>query len=254
MLNKFNAYYIKLDLLDIPGDPPDLFPCGVSPLDSFEMSFNSLSQIVSAFEYNFLNVDKTVEICFIGLISYFEAFCKDQFATLINICPELISDLKKRGHDVMIDASHTVSHKNVFYRILGPLLTEKYNFTTSKQINSNFRALLNLSPFSKEEAKRYDEILNERNLIVHHGGIYTMKYLEQCKTRDDINAYWGSVAIQEWDYFDIALMIVKIVAKIVTSTEKALRNYIETNKINLDDDQRMALKILGSPFTIESTP
>jgi len=44
------------------------------------------------------------EICFIGLVSYFEAFCRDCFASLINICQTaLLSDLPSKDYNISID-------------------------------------------------------------------------------------------------------------------------------------------------------
>jgi hypothetical protein len=62
---------------------------------------------------------------------------------------------------------------------LGFLLAEKYDFGTPKRINALFNALLKITPFGREDAKRYAALLRDRNLLVHHGGVYTLAYLEQ---------------------------------------------------------------------------
>jgi hypothetical protein len=49
--------------------------------------------------------DAQAEVCFIGLIAYFEAFCGDHFASILNLCPSLIEHLKQRGRDVSVDAT-----------------------------------------------------------------------------------------------------------------------------------------------------
>ena len=51
-------------------------------------------------------INRLQELCFIGLLSYFESFCKDRFASTINIHPNLIENLKVAGQDVNVDASH----------------------------------------------------------------------------------------------------------------------------------------------------
>ena len=56
------------------------------------------------------------------------------------------------------------------------ILSEKYDFGSSRTINSLFSDLLGVTPFSTKESKEYEEFLNDRNLLVHHGGIYTFKY------------------------------------------------------------------------------
>jgi hypothetical protein len=37
-------------------------------------------------------LNRLQELCFIGLMSYVEAFCNDHFASLVNIEPSLIQD------------------------------------------------------------------------------------------------------------------------------------------------------------------
>lgn len=42
------------------------------------------------------------ELCAIGLVAYFEAFCKDHFASIINIEPSLLKNLSKMGRILIL--------------------------------------------------------------------------------------------------------------------------------------------------------
>ncbi len=64
--------------------------------------------------------------------------------------------------------------KSVVHR-LGSLVAEQFDFGAAKKINGLFLDLVAISPFSKDEEVRYTQLLNDRNLLVHHGGIVTIK-------------------------------------------------------------------------------
>jgi hypothetical protein len=64
-------------------------------------------------------------------------------------------------------------------------VAERYDFETPQSINSLYQHLLQITPFSTQERKRYEQILNDRNLLVHHGDISTMKYTKQSRSAGD---------------------------------------------------------------------
>ena len=47
--------------------------------------------------------ETVIEACLIGLVAYFEAFAKNHFASLINICPILLENLKAKGRPLDVD-------------------------------------------------------------------------------------------------------------------------------------------------------
>ena len=51
-----------------------------------------------------------------------------------------------------------------------------FKWSSAKTINGLFRDLLGITPFSSDEVKRFGIFINDRNLLVHHGGIFTLKY------------------------------------------------------------------------------
>lgn len=187
------------------------------------------------------------EICFIALISYFEAFCKDHFASLINICPTLVDNLKQNGQDVTIDAGDVVAHEYDIIRKLGFVLAEKYNFSNARKINCLYVALLSITPFSKDKKEKYDNILADRNLLVHHGGAYTKKYMEQqfdSKLMEK-RVYMDSLVISK-NKFEETLSILKEVAlTLINTSKKTLEEYIKSIGLYQDNEFKKAVNFIN---------
>jgi len=157
----------------------DYFSGGVPTFEFFRSTLEEVRGISERDDGRESGINRLQELCFIGLLSYFEAFCKDHFASLINIEPQLIVNLKGGGQNVDVDSTHVILCGEAARQRIGFVLAEKYDFGTSKKINALFLALLKVTPFNKPEAKRYDALLRDRNLLVHHGGVFTFAYLEQ---------------------------------------------------------------------------
>ena len=122
-------------------------------------------------------------LCLIGLVSYFEAFCKDHFASIINIESSLINNLAKNNYDISVDSTKVIELGNTFLYNIGFLIAEKYDFGTAQKINALYRSLIMISPFSKDDIEIYNNLLRDRNLLVHHGGTYTSSYIQQNRQR-----------------------------------------------------------------------
>ena len=158
----------------------DYFSGGVPAAGYFAMTLDDLRVISQSEASEKANgISRLQEICFIGLMSYFEAFCKDHFASILNLEPSLLRNLKKAGQNVDLDASTLLLYGGEIVHRLGFLIAEKFDFGSAQKINAFFGALLKLTPFGKDEAVEYAGLLNDRNLLVHHGGTFTLSYLEQ---------------------------------------------------------------------------
>jgi hypothetical protein len=81
----------------------DYFSGGVPMAEVFRITLKDLRAISQSVSEPSTGINRFQELCFIGLISYFEAFCKDHFASLINIEPHLVSNLKANGQNVEVD-------------------------------------------------------------------------------------------------------------------------------------------------------
>src|SRR5712692_47395 len=81
--------------------------------------------------------------------------------------------------NVLIDARYVVAYGADSGSRLGFVLAAESDFGTAPKINSQYGALLKVSPFSKDDGRKYERLLADRHLLVHHGGVLTRSYLEQ---------------------------------------------------------------------------
>ena len=230
----------------------DYFAGGVPSNLTFQSQVEELSNLVR--ESVKTGLDTLSEVCFIGLMAYFEAFCKDHFAALINICPQLTNRLRQHNYDVSIEATDLLSlgsslqHRAGFpEHKLGFLLAERYNFGTAKEINARYHALLLVTPFSKDEKKRFDQLLNNRNLLVHHGGVYTTKYAQQildtASTRNTM--FLDSLVITKDEVISAAAFLSEIAFKIAGTTQGSLNRFVSEHKIEQTEKGKQATEFLN---------
>jgi hypothetical protein len=191
-------------------------------------------------------INITAELCLIGLAAYFEAFCKNEFAAVINILPEILSDFTGK-RECKISAKNILHVVSEFDHSLGFLVVEEYDFGSPKYINGLFRDLLNITPFAKKEAGRYSEFLNDRNLLVHHGGIYTAKYKGQkfFKKHTGAQIYFDSLVIKKTDVHRWADFLVGVATKMGAATSSALSGFVASKRLKCDSERRKAIEALG---------
>ncbi len=184
------------------------------------------------------------ELCVIGLVSYFEAFCKDHFASIINIEPSLLKNLSKNGQDINIDPAKALELGDALSCNIGFLVAEKYDFGTAQKINALYRALILISPFSKDEMQMYGDLLRDRNLLVHHGGTYTSSYIVQNKSillSGKERPFFDSLVISK-TYVDDKINLIKEVSrKILKASHTALIKYLDANEIEIPEWKQKAL-------------
>jgi hypothetical protein len=220
----------------------DYFAGGVPTLGFFEMTLNDLEEI-SRLKDESSGIDRLQEICFIGLASYFEAFCKDHFASIINIIPNVLDNLKKNNIDTNIDANDVSIYKEDTYYKIGFLVVERMDFGSANKINSMYKALLGITPFSKNEIDYYNKMLRDRNLIVHHGGVYTLSYSRQSKLQSNQDdPFYNSLIITKNDVLSYIYFIRNIAEKIAESSSIALNNYITLNNLLIGTEKQKAIK------------
>ncbi len=232
----------KIDVL-----PLDLFSAGVPAGLIYMFDSEELRELVSKSAEDEGQRNTIAELSFIGIIAYFEAFCKNHFASILNICPELIRQLKKTGKDIKIDATSLLNIKENSQYKLGFLLSERYDFGTSHKINSYYQSILKVNPFSKDEEKRHNRILRDRNLLVHHGGIFTTRYSsEQSFINKSFGekAHFASLIIGKKEFFATADFLEKIVRKTTTATKKKIFHFVESETTKLTDSQKKALELV----------
>ena len=185
------------------------------------------------------------ELCLIGLVSYFEAFCKDHFASIINIESSLINDLAKNNYDISVDSIKAIELGDTFLYNIGFLIAEKYDFGTAQKINALYRALIMISPFSKDDIETYNNLLRDRNLLVHHGGIYTSSYIQQHRQKTSSTKlkrpFFDSLVISN-NYVDENFdFIRKVTRKILKASHASLIKYLDEQAIQLPEWKQKAV-------------
>jgi hypothetical protein len=226
----------------------DYFSAGVPTGANFKMALDELRNISeSSDDQDPPRLNRLQELCFIGLMSYFEAFCKDHFASLVNIEPNLIQNLKRGGQNVELDATRVLLYGEQLTTKMGFILAEKYDFGTAQKINALFGALLKLTPFGKAEAAKYAELLSDRNLLVHHGGTFTLSYLEQAKvTYPELktNAFFNSQIKAKQDVIGAIDFLTEIAKKLLKSSHDALSKHPVENQVQYLGERATALDLL----------
>jgi hypothetical protein len=221
----------------------DYFSGGVPTGEAFRGTLEDIAKICSKSE-TARGIDRLSEICFVGVLSYFEAFCKDHAASVISIAPELIERLRKAGHTVSIDALKATQLGEQLTAKLGFLIFESYDFGGARKINSIYDCLLKITPFSKDEIGRYEDMLRDRNLIVHHGSVFTTRYLEQSKSHQKSgleDAFTNSLIVDRKLVSEQIEFISGIARKIMFASHTALESHVAGASQSLDPERRKAL-------------
>lgn len=216
---------------------------GVPAGQFFKMTLDDLREIIKSSSDN-EGINRLNEICFIGLISYFEAFCKDLFASILNIIPDFVENLRDAGQDISVDSTRILLYRDEISHKIGFLVAEKYDFGSAQKINALYKALLNVSPFSKDDIKKYGDILRDRNLFVHYGGTYTLTYLQQSRLIDDKGrdrAFFDSLVLDKTYINDKFDFIEKIAKKMLKATNTAAIRLISDKRIFVTEEQQKAI-------------
>lgn len=225
----------------------DFFVGGVPPDTFFNLTYKDLCALVeSSSEYPSCS-NTTAEVCLIGLAAHFEAFCKNQFAAIINICPHVLSRFCERRPGVSIELKALLNSVGALDQDLGFPLAEQFDFGSSKTINSLFYDLLGITPFSKKEEQKYTQFLNDRNLLVHHGGVYTLRYETQVFTRQaqsgQQRVHFDSIVIRRQNFEDRAKFLVSTAKKISSASYNALTKFVADRGIKLEPARKTALEM-----------
>lgn len=220
----------------------DFFVGKISPFLLFEMEYHSLFYVVEKHKSDphYKEINPASQVASIGLLAYFEAFCKHQFAAIVNLFPSLIPPFGAKRGEPKIDFSTIVSFKGNFEKNMGFILAEQYDFGTAKSINGLFRDLLLVTPFDKDEENKLNEIVYKRNLLVHHAGYYTLKYLKAGSISEDlrITAFNDAVKIDTENYHEISDFLFEMAIKINRETVSAVRRHPDFASLT-DDDERV---------------
>jgi hypothetical protein len=222
----------------------DYFSGGVPAGISFGGAVSDLS---AAIDRKKRGLSRINEICLIGLVSYFEAFCKDHFASIINIEPSLVRLLRDSGQDILIDPTKLLVHDADWRARLGFIVGERYDFGSAQKINAFFGSLLKVTPFSKDQGHYFEGLLRDRNLLVHNGGVVTTSYLLQAKLDPEVSQmrpFFDSLVVTP-AYLDERIKFLSSIArKTLKATHSALLSYVKQEQLQYSPERLQAVKFL----------
>ena len=221
----------------------EYFSGGVPTGEYFRMTLDDLRKLVAPSSDEFPR--NLIEVCYIGLVSYFEAFCKDHFAAIINILPTTAIRLRDKGHDTTVDVAVLLRTKADLTSQLGFLLAEKFDFGTPQKVNALYGALLTVTPFSKYAASVYDRILRDRHLLVHHGGTFTSSYLQQMRSSGldpgPSRVFFDSLVVTKEAFLRDVHFFEDIARKLLSSTRTAMNRFIAEEGLNVGKERQKAI-------------
>jgi len=222
----------------------------IPPFLLFEKEYHSLHHVVESHKNDqyYKENNPACQVSLIGIIAYFEAFCKHQFAAIINIFPELAFEFSEKRKNIKIDLSTILSLQENTFKNLGFIIAERYDFGSSSSINNNFKDLLSMTPFSKKQAAFFEKINYKRNLLVHHAGYYTLQSLNNPKVdiseRQD-KAFSDNVRIEPSTYQEYSDFLFEMALKITCSTIKSIKEMDIYKSLNEESLKIKAVEKLG---------
>jgi hypothetical protein len=187
-------------------------------------------------------------LCFIGLIAYFEAFAKDQLGSVLSLAPAAIDRLKAAGHSTDIAAREALNLKEDIEHQIGFLIAHRLDLGTARKINAAFATAVKITPFGKDDVARYDKMLRDRNLLVHHGGTYTSAYIEQAYDEIDPQeriAHAYSIKLASNDIREAADFLRQIARSMVNASAKALHMIATADGSAADPSRRKAIEFMA---------
>ena len=232
-------------------DWSDFFAAAVPAGVIFDMEVVDLRVIAQRLENAEHQLDPTAELCFIGLVAYFEGFCKNHFASLINIHPELIRNLEAAGRSVALSAADLLDVDEPIRTQLGFLVADQFDFGTPKSINGLYGALLKRTPFGREDSEMFGQILDDRHLLVHHGGIFGPRYSGERFIKREVGRrrlFMDSLLVTSEQVLAAGDFLVGISRKLRSSTQDALRESVKASGRELRDFEERAIDALGWTF------
>ncbi|WP_148294384.1 hypothetical protein [Azospirillum sp. B506] len=228
----------------------EYFPGGVPTGEYFAQKLWILKAIIRRNEKELDFQD----LCYMGAMSYFEAFFKDLFAASLNISPSLSKNISDKDNNKNARRNHSPDIDRDIDIMPGFLLSDKKDFGTADKVNKIYSDTLGITPFGPQEKEYFDRAKSIRNLIVHHGGIYNTKYRPERFTKEINEKYklfYRSVSISHKDNYILIDNMASLARRTVVDVKNVIEKHAEENGIHLDKDRRDVLDLLAICSTEE---
>jgi hypothetical protein len=232
----------------MPHDKTDPFRFYAGYLPAGEYFRMMADNVIELAEEEAAHISTRSNLCFIGLIAYFEAFAKDQLGSVLSLAPVAIDRLKIAGYATDITAREAISLREDIEHQVGFLIAHRLDLGTAKKMNAAFSTAIKVTPFGKDGIAQYNKMLRDRNLIVHHGGTYTTAYIEQAFDEIDPKertAHAYSIKLTVDNIREAANFLKRIARAIVEASAKALELILVADGAGSDPSRRKAVEFMA---------
>ena len=239
--------------LQYPADSwSEYFPGAISPSMSLGMYLSDLRQLLLARSSadgersNTGEMRTLAELALIGLVAWLESFFRDQWASVINICPRFLNVLAERKRPTLIDAIALLDLDAHPFRQIGLILAERLDFGTPRQVNSLYRDLLGITPIGSREARRLESIIHDRNLLVHYGGIVRFQHREPgfFPAQPLRRRFLDSVVLDCTGVNSVCDLVERLAKKTAAASARAVRSFARTEVISFSKEANKAVRFL----------
>jgi len=112
---------------------------------------------------------------------------------------------------------------------------------------------LGITLFSKDDQKEYGRFLSDRNLLVHHGGVFTLKYEGQRFQSKQISVegrriHFDYLIVLKSDFFAWSEFLTDLARKMATTIRRAAVRKLVEKGITLDRERRSAMYGIAITF------
>ncbi len=187
-----------------------------------------------------------LRLCLIGLGAHFEAFSKAHFAAIINIHPPVLKKFAKQREDFTLKPKDVLQVLPDINHRIGSLISSNQDSHGGPPRISTccFGISSALLLISKDEPKRFSAFINDRNLLVHHGGIFTLKYERRrfVETRRANGISSKVLRVEKDDIDKWSAFLLDIAEKLAKSSAKAMED--ESKELELDNGREIAVNLL----------
>lgn len=157
----------------------------------------------------------------------------------MNSTPPLLKNFSNRRLQASIPIRDLIPFGPRVSENLGFIVAEHYDFGSTKNINRLFEDLADFTPIGADDGKILDSMIFDRNLLTHHGGVYSMRYSHERNTVKTVRGgvYFDSLVVTSKDYFAHENFILELARKMSRGASDALTRWIEKS----DDGDGMPL-------------
>ncbi len=213
-----------------------------------KMNLDNLAELIKsrARVENRVNASDTAfELSLIGAVAYLECFFRDQWASVVNICPRLLYCLEERGRQIRISPLALFELNTHPLRQLGSAVSEQFDFGTARAVNSAYKDLLGITPIGKRDSTKLDSLLHDRNLLVHYGGVFRFQHKNPGFIASGARRrYADSVIVTAPTALKVCGFMAALAQKTMDASASAAHHLMEQMRVHLTREGRKAFDFL----------